>query len=130
MLRLGRLEFDAAHDFVRARFAETGKDSGEVTAELVHLSEGHPQRLMLRAHHLWQHTPGGRPAGYTDLRTAHDAAMRAVDTDLEYLWGSFSANERRLIAALASDLSPYTSEARTMTGLATGSSAQRAVDHR
>lgn len=128
MLRLERLDFHAAHDFVEARFTETGKGSGEVTAELVHLSEGHPQRLMLLAHHLWDHTPTDRPAGYADLRTAHDAAMRAVDTELEYLWDSFSANERRVIAALASDLSPYTSEALAITGLATASSAQRAVD--
>jgi hypothetical protein len=125
-LQLGRISFEAAHDFVAARFFETGKDSGTVTPELVYLSELHPQRLMLLAHFLWEHV-GRDPASMTDLRVAYDAALRSVQLELRFLWEGLSANERRVLAAVASGLSPYQAEARRMAGLASSSSAQRAA---
>lgn len=125
-LRLGRIAFEAAHDFVAARFSQTGKDSGAVTPELVQLSELHPQRLMLLAHFLWEQVRD-EPATISDLRLAYDSAMRAVDPELRYLWDGLSANERRVLAAVASGLSPYQAEARAVAGLASASSAQRAA---
>jgi uncharacterized protein len=126
-IRLGRIAFDSAHDFIADRFTKAGKDSGAITPELVNLSELHPQRLMLLAHFLWEQL-GDDPATISDLRLAYDSAMRAVDLELRYLWDGLSANERRVLAAVASGLSPYQAEARVMAGLASGSSAQRAVD--
>ena len=126
-MRLGRLPYEPAHDFIVRTFSETGKDPGEVTAELVQLSELHPQRLMLLAHHLWEQLDE-HPAVISDVRRAYDAAMRAVDPELRYLWDGLSANERRVLAAVASGLSPYQAEARAMAGLASASSAQRAVE--
>jgi uncharacterized protein len=125
-VRLERLSYRAAHDFIGRRFEETGKDSGEVTAELVRLAEGHPQRLMLLAYHLWEHT-GRAPATVSDLRVAYDAALRTVNTELRYLWDGLSTNERRVLAAVASGLSPYANEARALVGLASTSSAQRSA---
>lgn len=124
---LGRVPFDDAYDFVERRFEESGKEGGEAIAELVALSQLHPQRLMLLAHFLWEQT-GEASASIADLRLAYDRAMRAVDHELRYLWDALSANEQRVLAALASDLSPYEAEARAMAGLATASSAQRAVE--
>jgi uncharacterized protein len=126
-LRLGRLDADATHDFLDRRFRETGKDAGEVVSELVYVAEGHPQRLMLIAHLLWDRVDARHAATWVDLRSAYDAAMRLVDPELRYLWESLSANERRVLAALASELSPYQQEARRLMGLANRSSAARAV---
>ena len=126
-LRLGRLDADATHDFVNRRFQETGKDAGEIVSELVYVAEGHPQRLMLIAHLLWDRVDTQRSATWVHLRSAYDAAMRSVDPELRYLWESLSANERRVLAALASEYSPYQQEARVMMGLANRSSAARAV---
>ncbi len=126
-VRLGRLSFDGAYDFIVRRFEETGKDSGEAAAELVALSQLHPQRLMLLAHFLWEQA-GSEPASLADLRLGYDLAMRAVDLELRYLWEGLSVNERRVLAAVASELSPYEAEARAMAGLATASSAQRATE--
>ncbi len=125
-IHLGRLPFDEAHDFIARMFERTGKDGGEATAELVVLSQLHPQRLMLLAHFLWDQV-GASPASMSDLRLGYDSAMRSVGPELRYLWDGLSVNERRVLAALASDLSPYESEARAMAGLATASSAQRAI---
>jgi uncharacterized protein len=126
-MRLGRLPYGPAHDFIARRFNESGRDAASVAPELVRLSELHPQRLMLIAHHLWEQLTE-RPASMSDLRRAHDSAMRAVDTELRYQWDGLSANERRVVAAVASGLSPYQAEARALSGLATASSAQRAVE--
>jgi hypothetical protein len=82
---------------------------------------------MLLAHYLWEQV-GDRAASISDLRLAYDAAMRSVDLELRYLWEGLSVNERRVLAAVASDLSPYQAEARSMAGLASASSAQRAAD--
>jgi uncharacterized protein len=125
-LHLGRISFDAAHDFVATKFSETGKDSGTTTPELVYLSELHPQRLMLFAHFLWDEV-SHEPASMTDLRVAYDAALRSVELELRFLWEGLSANERRVLAAVAASLSPYQAEARRMAGLASSSSAQRAA---
>jgi hypothetical protein len=126
-LQLGRLDPDATHGFVSRRFQETGKDAGEVVSELVYVAEGHPQRLMLIAHLLWDRVDGRGVATWVDLRSAYDAAVRLVAPELRYLWESLSANERRVLAALASELSPYREEARRLMGLANRSSAARAV---
>src|SRR5205807_9051018 len=125
-VRLGRIPFESAHDFIGRKFSETGKDSGHTTPELVSLSGLHPQRLMLLAHLLWEQA-GDHPATISDLRLTYDVAMRTVDLELRYLWDGLSANERRVLAAVASDLSPYQAEARAMAGLASASSAQRAA---
>lgn len=126
-VRLGRVSFEDAHDFVGFQFKGTGKNAGETVAELVNLSERHPQRLMLLAHRLWEEAPGSKAATMSHLRVANDAALRAVDAELRFLWDALSANERRVIAALASGFSPYEASARLFTGIASSSSAQRGV---
>lgn len=127
-VQLGRLDADAAHDFIRDRFAETGRSAGEIVGELVYVAEGHPQRVMLIAHLLWDRVDARETATWGHLRSSYDAAMRLVDPEARYLWESLSANERRVLAALASDLSPYQQEARQLMGLASRSSAARAVE--
>ncbi len=126
-LRLGRLNAEATYDFIVHRFQATGKDAGESVSELVRVAEGHPQRFMLIAHLLWDRVEERHSATWVDLRSAYDAAMRSVDPELRYLWESLSSNERRVLAALASEYSPYQQEARVMMGLANRSSAARAV---
>ncbi len=76
-VRLGRLSFDEAYDFIARRFDDTGKDSGEAAAELVTVSHLHPQRLMLLAHFLWDQAGSG-PASLSELRLGYDLAMRAL----------------------------------------------------
>jgi hypothetical protein len=51
-----------------------------------------------------------------------------VDPELRYLWDALSANERRVLAALASGYSPYQQEAQVFMGLANRSSAARAAE--
>jgi len=132
-IRLQRLGFKPAHDFVVRRFLDADRDAGDAAAELVHLTGGHPQRLMLLAHHLWAALPQAQPATLSDLRLAYDSAMRQVEPELRFLVDSLSSNERRVLSAIASGFSPFEAQARKITGLATSSSAQRAaqsLEHR
>ena len=126
--RLGRLAFDAAHDFISRRFSQTGKDAGEAVAETVYVTGGHPQRLMLLANLLWERTQPDAPAAIADVRASYDAALRMVDPELRFLWEALTANEQRVLAALAAGLSPYQQEAKLLVGLANRSSAARAVE--
>jgi hypothetical protein len=127
MMSIPPLDFRAAHAFVTTRFAETGKDCADVAPTLLDVSELHPQRLMLLSYMLWEEA-GRAAATITDLRLAHDAAMRAVDPELRILWEGLSPNERRVLAAVASGLSPYQADARALTGLRNASSAQKPAD--
>jgi uncharacterized protein len=127
-VRLGRLAFDEAHDFVARKFSATSRDVGEAAPELVFVTEGHPQRLMLVANLLWDRTDTERPAVVSDVRAAYDAALRMTDAELRFLWDSLSVNEQRVIASLAAGYSPYQQEAKRLLGMASRSSAARAVE--
>lgn len=127
-MRLGRLSYELAYDFLEQQFQDTGKDCGEAAAHLVHAAAGHPQRLMLLAYHLWQKVEPDRPASVSDLRLAYETALRSITPELRPLIDSLSANERRVIAALSVGLSPFETVARDMTGLKSHPTAQRAVD--
>lgn len=127
-VRLDRLRFDEAHDFVARKFSETGKDVGEAAPEVVFITEGHPQRLMLLANFLWDRTGPDMPSTVSDVRTAYDAALRMAEPELRYLWDPLSTNEQRVISALAAGYSPYQQEAKLLLGIASRSSAARAVE--
>ena len=126
-LRLDRLDVAPAHDFIATRFSATGKSAGEAAIELVLAADGHPQRLMLLAHVLWNRVAVGGEATITDVRGAYNGALRMVDPELRYLWDSLTSNERRVLAAITSSFSPFQREAQALTGLSTRSSAARAV---
>jgi len=127
-IRLGRLDFSDAHDFVARKFSQTGKDVGDAAVEAVFVTEGHPQRLMLVANQLWERTRPDTPAPVTDVPAAYDAALRMSEPELRYLWESLTTNEQRVVAALAAGYSPYQQEAKVLMGIANRSSAARSVE--
>jgi hypothetical protein len=127
-VRLGRLAFNDAHDFLARKFSQSGKDIGDAAPEVVYVTEGHPQRLMLLANLLWDRTEPDTPSAVSDVRAAYDAALRMSDTELRYLWESLGTNEQRVVASLAAGYSPYQQEAQLLMGIANRSSAARAVE--
>jgi len=80
------------------------------------------------AHLLWDRVDHDGHATLADLRGAYDAAMRMIAPELRYLWDALTANERRVLAVLASGFSPYRQEARLLTGLVNTSSAARSIE--
>jgi hypothetical protein len=61
-----------------------------------------------------------------DLWRSEPVRWSGLSATLRFLWDGLSANERRVLAAVASRLSSYQAQARAMAGLASASSAQRA----
>jgi hypothetical protein len=89
-------------DYVARHFAATGRDPGEALEPLLDLAAGHPQRAMLCAHHLWETTEPGSPAGIEAWDQARAAAEREAADALQTTWDSLSTTQRRVVAAVAS----------------------------
>jgi hypothetical protein len=126
-MQLPPLDFRTTFDFVVAQFARTGKDCVDVATELLTIMELHPQRLMLVAYFLWEQT-GRHGATMQDLRLAHDAAMRSVDTELRVLWENLPLGERRVVVTIASGLPPFGAAARELAGIRNPSSSQKPLE--
>src|SRR3954451_2649772 len=75
-VELGTLPADALADHIVRRFGDSGRDPGEGLGPLLDAAEGHPQRAMLLAHHLYEQVVPGEAAGVEDWVAAHDAALR------------------------------------------------------
>jgi uncharacterized protein len=125
-IRLGRLPArEAAEDF-EANFRAARRDPGPVLGELVAIMDGHPQRVMLLAHFLWEEVFTNNSSGPTALAGAFEAMIRQLDAEMQATWDGLSMNERRVMSALAHGLSPQEGTALRLTGLRSASSAQRA----
>jgi hypothetical protein len=128
-ISLGPLPPDALADFVSARFEERSRDPGDGLGPLLDSCEGHPQRAMLLAHHLYEHVRAGHKAGFEEWGAAYDAAAREASGEVQVLWESCSALERRVLKAIAHRDVPLTGkEAANRFGLAKSGSTRVAVD--
>jgi hypothetical protein len=126
-MRLGLLPADEATEDLEARFRAGGRDPGAVLGELVAVMNGHPQRVMLLAHCLWDEVSTSNSSGTTALTAAFEAMIRQLDTEMRATWDGLSVNERRVLSALAYDLSPQEGAALRLMGLRSASAAQRAT---
>lgn len=126
-MRLGRLPARETTDDLESRFHAGGREPGAVLGELVAVMNGHPQRVMLLAHCLWDEVSVSGSSGATALIAAFEAMVRQLDAEMHATWDGLSANERRVLSALAYGLSPQESAARRLTGLRSASAAQRSM---
>jgi uncharacterized protein len=126
-MRLGRLPARETTDDLEAHFRAGGREPGAVLGELVAVMNGHPQRVMLLAHCLWDEVSTSNSSGATALTAAFEAMIRQLDTEMQATWDGLSVNERRVLSALAYGLSPQEGAALRLTGLRSASAAQRAT---
>ncbi len=126
-MRLGVLPARQTTDDLDARFRAGGRDPGAVLGELVAVMNGHPQRVMLLAHHLWDEVSRNKSGGPTALTGAFESMIRQLEPEMQATWDGLSVNERRVLSALAYGLSPQEGAALRLTGLRSASAAQRAA---
>jgi hypothetical protein len=126
-MRLGRLPAHETTDDLEARFQAGRREPGAVLGELVAAMNGHPQRVMLLAHCLWDEVSTSNSSGATALTAAFEAMIRQLDTEMQATWDGLSVNERRVLGALACGLSPQEGAALRLMGLRSASAAQRAT---
>jgi hypothetical protein len=128
-IELGPLPADELADYITARFADTGRDPGEGLSPLLDTAEGHPQRAMLLAHHLYERVRHGQTAGIEIWLDALAAARRETQGEIQVLWESASELERRVLKVIAHRAVALTGrEAEARFGLAKSGSTKVAVE--
>ncbi len=117
-LELIPLPGSALAGYVEDRFDGAGVDVSEVTDAYLAFVEGHPQRAMLVAHHLWRETAlaGDDPIAGWDR--AREASLSELTEAFEVLTGSFSVARRAVLRQVArSQTGLYTRDSLREMGL-------------
>jgi uncharacterized protein len=128
-VELGPLPPDALADHIAARFADGRRDPGEALGPLLDTAEGHPQRAMLLAHHLYERLDPGAAADVETWARALDGARREAAGEIQVLWQGATTLERRVLKVIAHRTVPLTGrEAHERFGLGKSGSTGLAVD--
>lgn len=88
-------------EYLGDRFEETGRDAMPALPALLDRAQGHPQRAMLLAHHLWEQTPRGAAATPEIWGVALEAVFAEHGEALEATWDSLGGSEQSVLAALS-----------------------------
>ncbi len=108
--------------FVEARFQSTGRDVGDALDPLVRVTRGHPQRMMVVAHEVWELVPRGGTADEEAFVQAYATALATAGAALRARWESLPVNEQRVAVALATKPGGlYSEETLAPLGLKRGS---------
>ncbi|MGH9106751.1 MAG: AAA family ATPase [Acidimicrobiales bacterium] len=118
--------------YVTDRFERNGRDVGQGLEPLLELGAGHPQRTMLLAHALFEHTPLHGAATEDTWQAAYEYAMRQVRDELRAIWNSLPTSQRRALTAVAENTSALYAAGRSHGGSRGGAvhGAVRALEDR
>lgn len=90
-------------EYVSRRFSEGGKQVDDALGLLLAYAEGHPQRAMMIAHYLWEHTARSATADEATFETAIRHVHAEIADQFASLWGGFDDSERRVLVAVAAN---------------------------
>ncbi len=126
---LHELPADALEQFISNRFASGDRDPGEGLGPLLDLTQGHPQRAMQLAHHLYMQTRKGAGADIEDWTCALQATFTEAGEETHTAWHSFSPIQQRVVGVIADGAVKLNSaEATRRFGLSkSGSNTAKAV---
>jgi uncharacterized protein len=100
------LAADDLAQYIGSRFDSGGRDAGEALEPLLRTADGHPQRAMLLAHHLYENTKSGATATSEEWVAAFAGATRDAEPEVQAAWDSWTNSERRLMAVIAERTTP------------------------
>ena len=98
---LPRLGAEDLAEYIASRFQSGKRDPGDALELLLRTADGHPQRAMLLAHHLYEQTERGSPASTDEWVAAYAAATLDATSEVQVAWDSWNNTERRLMAVIA-----------------------------
>lgn len=125
---LGPLPADELSDYLIERFQAGRRDPGEALGPLLDTAEGHPQRAMLLAHHLYELVKPNKSADVEIWQEAVRAARMEAQSEIQVLWESCPSLERRALKVIAQRTIPLGGrEAGARYGLRKGGSTSTAV---
>lgn len=87
-------------EHVGALFEATDRNVGRAVAPLLSTARGHPQRVMLLSHFLWERTARGERADESDFSEALAVVQGELAEAFERTWRSLDDGERRAVVAL------------------------------
>jgi hypothetical protein len=105
-LRLDPLADADLAEYIGARFEESNRDAAPALEALLAMARGHPQRAMLLAHHLWEHTPPGEKANPERWQDAVESVFEEHGEAFAATWDSLSGKEQAVLAAVAMSPDP------------------------
>lgn len=126
IVEVGRLDRGAAARAIEDGFERTGRDAGDAGELVASLTGGHPQRLMLVAHLLWNCVEPGGTASPEDVGAAVEAARDRTDAEHRAVLEGLDRTHRTTLRAVAAYGAPYARAAERTLGLGQGA-ARNAV---
>lgn len=120
---LGPLPDRDAGTFISERFHAARRDADAILPNLLREARGHPQRLMLLAHVLFERVGVGRTAGPVDWQQTLDAVMDMLGDEFRGHWSAIGKSQQRVLRAIAVYGSPLAQAAQAAFGVTKGSVA-------
>lgn len=99
-MRLGRLQNEDIAAHVADRFAQTGRGAGEAVNPLLGAAQGHPQRAIMLAHHLWQQVAKRTTATLDDWEAAHASALAELEPEFDAQWRRMHPNDQKAMRSI------------------------------
>jgi uncharacterized protein len=129
-IELPRLEADDLAEYIGSRFESGKRDPGEALEPLLQTADGHPQRAMLLAHHLYENTKPAAVAGSDEWVKGFADAIRDANPEVQAAWDSWNNSERRLMAVISQRTMPLQGQAaRERYGISKTGSNQNTIAH-
>lgn len=100
-IELGPLAADDLAEYLSAGFSAADRPVDELLGPMLDISQGHPQRAMMLAHHLFEQVPAGQVASETALLDALDSVRQELGEPFDRAWRGLDDGERRTLAAIA-----------------------------
>jgi uncharacterized protein len=114
LVEIGPMPDDELTEIIQDGFATTGRDPGPVTARVVALSGGHPQRSMQLADAAWRATDPGTTATAQTWEAALADVRASVDSGFERLFSLLPPGQQKTIRVLAVGGSVYGTAGRAV----------------
>jgi hypothetical protein len=128
-IALGPLPADELANYLVAHFTRNRRDPGEALGPLLDAADGHPQRAMLLAHHLYERLRPGAAADFGTWADASNAARLEAQGEITVLWESCTSIERRVLKVIAQrNVALGSRDADLRYGLQKGGSARAAAE--
>ncbi len=105
-IALPRLGSEDLANYIGVRFQRSDRDPGEALELLLRTADGHPQRAMLLAHHLYELTSRGTPASSDEWVKAYAAATLDATPEVQAAWDSWNNSQRRIMSVIATRTTP------------------------
>ena len=105
-------------EHIGGRFEAHRREVGTALGPLLDVADGHPQRAMLLAYHLFERTPPGSAADSDTWVAALSSACLEIDGEIQEAWRALTSTEQRLAALVAHrDIGTGTKDAGARFGL-------------